>query len=77
MHFELKNAKATYQRLANKVLKNDIITKSSSILDHVYHLTQAFKQLKKYLMKFNPEKCYFKVTQENIWPAWSVKEELK
>lgn len=73
MSFELKNAGATYQRLVNKVFKSligkirevyvdDMITKSSSISNHIHYLEQTFEQLKKYQIKLKPEKCSFRVS---------------
>ncbi|KAJ4713136.1 Retrovirus-related Pol polyprotein from transposon 17.6 [Melia azedarach] len=68
MPFGLKNAGATYQRLVNKLFKeqigrtmkiyvDDMITKSMKIADHVPHLRGTFDVLRKFGMKLNPEKC--------------------
>ncbi|KAJ4715162.1 Retrovirus-related Pol polyprotein from transposon opus [Melia azedarach] len=72
MPFGLKNAGATYQRLVNKLFKeqigrtmeiyvDDMITKSMKIADHVPHLRGTFDVLRKFGMKLNPEKCAFGV----------------
>ncbi|KAJ4720741.1 Retrovirus-related Pol polyprotein from transposon opus [Melia azedarach] len=72
MPFGLKNAGATYQRLVNKLFKeqigrtmeiyvDDMITKSMKIADHVSHLRGTFDVLRKFDMKLNPEKCAFGV----------------
>ena len=73
MHFGLKNAGATYQRLVNKVFKllightmevyvDDMITKSREPKDHVKHLEETFELLRRYEMKLNSEKCAFGVS---------------
>ncbi|CAJ2673122.1 unnamed protein product [Trifolium pratense] len=72
MSFGLKNAGATYQRMMNKVFRgqigdmlevymDDMIVKSPEELDHVVHLRKVFEQARKYNMRFNPEKCTFRV----------------
>nr|XP_016470772.1 PREDICTED: uncharacterized protein LOC107793016 [Nicotiana tabacum] len=73
MSFGLKNAGATYQRLVTKMFKeqlgktmevyiNDILVKSTKKKDHIGHMKEAFKLLRQYGMKLNPEKCTFGVT---------------
>lgn len=73
MHFGLKNAGATYQRLVNKIFKplightmkvyvDDMITKSKEPRDHVKHLEETFELLRRYETKLNPEKCAFGVS---------------
>ncbi|XP_022870705.1 uncharacterized protein LOC111389949 [Olea europaea var. sylvestris] len=70
MPFGLKNARATYQRLINKVFvdligKNieayvdDMVVKSKKVEEHISYLEEVFATLRKYKMKFNPEKCVF------------------
>ena len=72
MPFGLKNAGVTYQRLMNKVFKaligrtmevyvDDMITKSKILKEHVRHIEETFRLLRKYKMKFNLEKCAFGV----------------
>ena len=72
MPFGLKNAGATYLRLVNKIFKlligrtmevyvDDMITKSKNPKEYVEHLEETFGLLRKYKMKFNPEKCAFGV----------------
>ena len=66
MPFGLKNARATYQRLLNRMFKDligksievyvdDILVKSKTTGDHIEHLYQMFNILQKYL------KCAFGV----------------
>ena len=73
MHFGLKNAGATYQRLVNKmfskqicrnveVYMDDMLVKSREELAHLDDLKETFTTLKQYLMKLNPTKCVFGVT---------------
>jgi len=72
MSFGLKNARATYQRLVNKVFAtltgetmevyvDDMITKSAKGADHMRDLEETFKILRSYAMKLNPKKCTFEV----------------
>ena len=71
--FGLKNARATYQRLVNKMFQKQIGTSMEVYIDdmlvksvkaglHVNHLTEAFQVLKDYKMKLNPTKCAFGVS---------------
>ena len=73
MPFGLKNAGATYQRLVNKIFKeqighnmevyvDDMLVKSRSSGNHVADLEETFGALRKYRMKLNPTKCTFGVT---------------
>ena len=73
MPFGLKNAGATYQRLVNKIFKeqigrnmevyvDDMLVKSKSSRNHVADLEETFGALRKYRMKLNPTKCAFGVT---------------
>lgn len=70
--FGLKNARATYQGLVNKlffeflretmkVYIDNMLVKSLCTTDHVQHLHQGFNILDFYQMKLNHEKCTFKV----------------
>ncbi|XP_077242568.1 uncharacterized protein LOC143883090 [Tasmannia lanceolata] len=70
MPFGLKNAGATYQRLVNKLFKeqigrnmevyvDDMLVKSRSAKDHVSDLKETFQVLKEHNMKLNPTKCTF------------------
>ena len=72
MLFRLKNTGATYQRLINKVFHNqiihnmevyvdDILVKLKKAEDHIKHLREMFKILRRYQMKLNPQKCAFGV----------------
>ena len=70
MPFGLKNAGATYQRLVNRMFKqqlghtmeayvDDMVVKSVKAADHVRDLEEVFSVLRKYGMKLNPAKCAF------------------
>ncbi|KAK0602408.1 hypothetical protein LWI29_033042 [Acer saccharum] len=72
MPFGLKNARATYQWLVNRmfasqigrnmeVYVDDILTKSITVDKHVDDLRETFNMLTKYGMKLNPSKCVFGV----------------
>lgn len=77
MPFRLKNAGATYQRLVNRMFKNqigrnmevyvdDMLVKSLSSRDHVANLEEAFETLRSYQMKLNSQKCVFGVASGNF-----------
>ena len=72
MPFVLKNAGVTYQRMMNKVFRNeirdmlevyidDMIVKYRADTDHAAHLRKVFAQVRQCKMRFNPEKCTFGV----------------
>ena len=73
MPFSLKNARATYQWLMNKIFKeqigctmemyiDDMITKLVHAEEHLEHLRYTFTILRKHQMRLNREKCAFGVT---------------
>ncbi|XP_038715980.1 uncharacterized protein LOC120009442 [Tripterygium wilfordii] len=73
MPFGLKNAGATYQRLVNHVLADqigktieayvdDMVVKSKRAEDHPSDLQKVFNTLAKFQMKLNPDKCAFGVS---------------
>ena len=73
MPFGLKNAGATYQRLATKMFQpllsstmevyiDDMLVKSKQLPDHAAHLQQTFDLPREYGMKLNPLKCAFGVS---------------
>lgn len=73
MPFGLKNAGATYQRLVNKMFReqigrnmevyvNDMLVKSIRTTSHIIDLVEAFNTLRRYGMKLNPSKCAFGVS---------------
>ena len=77
MLFRLKNARATYQRLMNKMFTHqigrnvqvyidDMLVKSLRKNDHLNDLQETFDTLRSYNMKLNPSKCIFEVTAENF-----------
>ncbi|KAK1399685.1 hypothetical protein POM88_009548 [Heracleum sosnowskyi] len=72
MPFGLLNAGATYQRLVNRMFKDqigktmevyvdDMLVKSKATGDHVLHLSEMFNILRRFRMKLNPQKCVFGV----------------
>ncbi|KAL0344700.1 UNVERIFIED_CONTAM: Retrovirus-related Pol polyprotein from transposon [Sesamum radiatum] len=72
MPFGLKNAGATYQRLADKIFRpqigrnvevyvDDMLVKSKKAEEHVKDLEETFSVLRKYKLKLNPAKCAFGV----------------
>ena len=72
MPFGLKNARATYQRLVNKMFNkqfgrnmevyvDDMLVKSKEELAHLDDLRETFATLKQYQMKLNTGKCVFGV----------------
>ncbi|KAL5572616.1 hypothetical protein UlMin_022213 [Ulmus minor] len=73
MPFGLKNAGATYQRLVNKMFKDqigktmevyvdDMLVKSLKTEEHIQNLKETFEILRRYKMKLNPSKCAFGVS---------------
>ncbi|BFG16937.1 hypothetical protein CerSpe_032110 [Prunus speciosa] len=77
MPFGLKNAGATYQRLVNKIFKeqigktmevymDDMLVKAPKRADHIKNLAEAFSLLRQYRMKLNPSKCTFGVSSSRF-----------
>jgi hypothetical protein len=73
MPFGLKNAGATYQRLVNRMFRNqigrnvevyvdDMLVKSIQATKHIEDLRETFRTLREYNMKLNPMKCAFGVS---------------
>ena len=73
MPFGLKNARATYQRLMNRMFQkqigmtmevyiDDMLVKSTTVELHIAHLSEAFQILREYNMKLNLAKCAFGVS---------------
>ncbi|KAM1310740.1 hypothetical protein ACFX2H_007257 [Malus domestica] len=72
MHFDLKNVRATYERLVNSMFAeqigksmedyvDDILVKSKHADQHITNLFETFTILKRYRMRLNPNKCAFGV----------------
>ena len=72
MPFGLKNVGATYERLVNRMFKDqlgdtmkvyidDMVVKSKQSKNHLKDLQECFDILDMYNMKLNPTKCYFGV----------------
>ncbi|KAI5335370.1 hypothetical protein L3X38_025503 [Prunus dulcis] len=77
MPFALKNARAMYQRLINRIFKehisktmevyvDDMTVKVPRRADQIKNLAEAFSLLKKYHMKLNPSKCTFAVSSSKF-----------
>lgn len=75
--FELKNAKATYQRLVKQMFTpliektmevyiDDILTKSLKARNHVADLKKTFDIHRKYKIKLNLAKCTFEVNSRKF-----------
>jgi hypothetical protein len=73
MSFGLKNVRATYQRLMNKMFHSqigrnvkvyidDMLVKMKDEANHLDDLEETFKTLCQYRMKLNPSKCVFGVS---------------
>ena len=71
--FGLKNVRATYHRLVNRMFQkrigitmevyiDDMLVKSTTAELHITHLSEAFQILRNYNMKLNPAKCAFGVS---------------
>jgi len=77
MPFGLKNVGATYQRPVNRMLwaqighnmevyVDDMLIKSLNAGDHVTDLAEMFETLRRYQMKWNPQKCVFGVVSRKF-----------
>ena len=73
MQFSLKNAGATYQRMATalshdmmhnkvEVYVNDMIVKSKDRESHTINLRKFFKRIKEFRLRLNLQMCTFRVT---------------
>ena len=73
MPFDLKNAKATYQRAMTAIFHDmmhkeiedymdDIVVKSKTREDHLFILRKVFERCRLYKLRMNPLKCAFGVT---------------
>ena len=73
MPFGLRNACSTFQRIVNKIFKeqigrtmevyiDDIVVKSKNVSEHVKDLEETFDILRAYNMKLYPIKCTFVVS---------------
>lgn len=80
MSFGLKNARATYQRMVNRVFGDQLGRNVEAYIDdmviktkgrtHVEDLAETFGNLRKNNMKLNPSKCVFRVTaSSDLWSA--------
>ena len=73
MSFDLKNSRATYQRMITKMFRpilgktmdtyiNDMVVKSRKKADHIRDLTEVFAVLKRHRLRLNAAKCAFGVS---------------
>jgi len=73
MPFDLKNARATYQRVTQTIFEDmlyktvecyvdSLVVKSKNRRDHICNLRQIFERLRMCQLKMNPLKCAFDVT---------------
>ena len=72
MHFGLKNARSTYQRMMTKMFEpqlgknvevyiNDMVVKSKLVSEHVMDLVSIFETLREHKLHLNVSKCSFGV----------------
>ena len=72
MHFGLKNAGSTYQRIITKMFESqmsknievyidDMVVKSKIVSEHIRNLTNIFKILRGHKLRLNASKCFFGV----------------
>ena len=77
MPFDLKNARATYQRLVNNMFRpqigwnvevyvDDMLVKSLDEEEHLDDLQETFDTLRRFSMKLNPSKCVFRVSSRKF-----------
>ena len=77
MPFGLKNARATYQRMATillhdivhkeiEVYVNDMMVKSPTQEEHFAALNEFLARDEKYNLRLNPKKCVFRVTSGKL-----------
>ena len=91
MPFGLKNARATYQRLVNKmfvqqiglnveVYVDDMLVKSKKEDHHLNDLRKTFETLRLCRMELNPSKCVFEVLSRKFLgfmvSQWGVEANL-
>ena len=78
MSFGLKNVGATYQRLMNKIFKDqidrnmevyidDMLVKSHTTPDYITDLQETFNTLCRFQKQLNPTKCTFGVSCEKFF----------
>ncbi|GKD51432.1 reverse transcriptase domain-containing protein [Tanacetum coccineum] len=82
MPFGLKNARATYQRLVDKVFQkqigrnlevyvDDLVIKSCTEQEIIRDIKETFKTLREINMKLNPKKCTFGI-EEGMFLGYKV-----
>jgi len=60
-----------------EVYVDDMIVKSKNTESHAPKLTEVFKVLKKYNMRFNPNKCSFRVQSKKFLGCMITQREIK
>ena len=81
MPFGLKNARATYQILINKMFLrlmgvtveayiDDTVIKSRKAQDHIRDANKVFEIFRQFRMKLNPMKCAFRVSSGQV--LWHI-----
>ena len=81
MSFGLKNARATYQKLATKMFRpllgktmevyiNDMLVNSQERPNHAKHLKETFEFLRAYRMKLNPLNAPSGLARVDSWASW-------
>ena len=77
MPFGLKNVIATYQHMMSHIFEpllgktmeayiDDMLAKSRLQEDHLTHLREAFKLMRKHRLQLNPKKCVLEVGSRNF-----------
>ena len=72
MHFGLKNAGSTYQRMMTKMFKpqlgknvevyiDDMVVKNKLVFEHLTDRTSIFEILREHKLRLNASKCFFGV----------------
>ena len=88
MHFGLKNAGATYQRMMTMMFEpqlgknieiyiDDMVVKSKVESDHVNDLENIFDILRRYKLRLNASKCSLVLDRGSSWAIWSHPMKLK
>ena len=78
MHFGLKNARSTYQRMMTKMFEpqlgknvevyiDDMVVKSKLVSEHLTNLTTIFKILREHKLRLS---VLLEWVQESFWGIW-------
>ena len=88
MLFDVKNIRATYQRMITKMFEpilgktmdayiDDMVVMSKEEWDHIRDLTEVFVILKTHKLRLNAIKCAFVVSKISSWDIWLQSEGSK